>query len=143
MAKKELDTRFAKFGTVSFASLTQVNDFIAHLEQGKLMGTRCKSCGRHFFPPRAHCFESLDKDMEWFEITGDGKLMSYSTLQYAPTGFTQDVPYTVALVDYGKVKVFGRIDSSVAPEELQIGMPMRAVISRLPDDQLTYLFQKA
>ena len=52
MAKNELDSRFAQFGTVSFASVTQVNDFIGYLEEGKLMGTRCKTCGKSFFPPR-------------------------------------------------------------------------------------------
>ena len=48
MAKNELDTRFTKFGTVSFAGVTQVNDFIGHLEDGKLMGTRCKKCGKQY-----------------------------------------------------------------------------------------------
>ena len=28
--KKEVDDRFKKFGTVSFASITKVNDFIRH-----------------------------------------------------------------------------------------------------------------
>ncbi len=143
MAKQELDTRFAKFGTVSFASVTQVNDFIGHLESGKLMGTRCKDCGKHFFPPRAHCYQSLSGNMEWFEVTGKGKLVSYSTLQYAPTGFTDDLPYTIALVDYGDYKVFGRIDRSVPVGELSVGMEMKAVVSKTSNDKLTYVFQKA
>ena len=111
MAKNELDARFAQFGTVSFASVTQVNDFVGYLEEGKLMGTRCKTCGKSFFPPRAHCYQCLAGDMEWFEIAGKGELVSYSTLQYAPAGFTEEVPYTIALVDYGEYKVFGRIDN--------------------------------
>jgi uncharacterized protein len=143
MAKQELDARFAKFGTVSFASLTQVNEFIGHLEGGKLMGTRCKQCGKRFFPPRAQCYESLSNDMEWFEVTGKGKLVSYSTLQYAPTGFTQDLPYTIALLDYGDYKVFGRVDRSIPEAELSVGMEMKAVASRTSNDQLTYVFQKA
>ncbi len=143
MAKQELDTRFAKFGTVSFASVTQVNDFIGYLEKGKLMGTKCKKCGRRFFPPRAHCYQSLANDMEWFEVTGKGKLVSYSTLQYAPTGFTEDLPYTVALLDYGDYKVFGRIDRSVPEAELSVGMEMKAVAGRTSNGQLTYVFQKA
>ena len=50
MAKNELDARFAQFGTVSFASVTQVNDFVGYLEEGKLMGTRCKTSRRVTFP---------------------------------------------------------------------------------------------
>ena len=82
MAKNELDARFAEFGTVSFTSVTQVNDFVGYLEEGKLMGARCKTCGSFF--ARAHCYQCLAGDMEWFEIAGKGELVSYSTLQYAP-----------------------------------------------------------
>ena len=32
MAKKEVDDRFKKFGTVSFTSITKTNDFIDYLE---------------------------------------------------------------------------------------------------------------
>jgi len=68
MAKKEIDNRFQRFGTVSFADVTRVNDFIDFLEQGRLMGTVCRQCKRRFFPPRADCFHSLSSDMEWFEL---------------------------------------------------------------------------
>lgn len=143
MGKKELDTRFFKFGTVSFAGLTQVNDFIDYLEQGKLMGTRNKTSGRYYFPPRAHCFESLTDDMEWFEVSGAGQLVSFSTLKYAPTGFGGDLPYTIALVNYGDYQVFGRIDPEISAEDLKVGMDMQAAVARTANDQLTYVFKKA
>jgi uncharacterized OB-fold protein len=140
--KKEIDARFSKFGTVSFARVTQVNDFIDFLEKGKLMGTRCKKSGRSFFPPRAQCFESLSSDMEWFEVTGNGKLVSFSTLKYAPTGFKDDLPYTIALLDYGNYQVFGRIDSSIPEEELSVGMEMKTVVTKTANQQLTYVFDR-
>jgi uncharacterized OB-fold protein len=143
MSKQEIDNRFSKFGTVSFTGVTRVNDFIGYLEQGKLMGTKCKKCGLKFFPPRADCYESLDSDMEWFEVKGTGKLLSYSTLTFAPTGFTQDLPYTIAVLDYGDYKVFGRTDSSIPTKELSVGMEMKAVVHPLPNDHLNYVFQKA
>ncbi|MDR3568493.1 MAG: Zn-ribbon domain-containing OB-fold protein [Syntrophobacteraceae bacterium] len=143
MAKSELDTRFSEFGTVSFASVTRVNDFIGHLQNGKLMGARCVKCGKNFFPPRAQCHDCLTAEMEWFEVTGAGKLVSYSTLQYAPTGFTDEVPYTIALVDYGAYKVFGRIDGSVPRDDLAVGMTLKAAVSRTANGQLTYVFNRA
>ena len=81
--------------------------------------------------------------MEWFEVTGTGELVSYSTLKYAPSGFKDDLPYTIALVDFGDYKVFGRIDASVAPEELEVAMPMKASVGKTLNGQLTYTFQKA
>jgi len=143
MSKKEIDDRFKKFGTVSFTSTTRVNDFIDHLEQGKVMGTRCKSCRLVFFPPRADCYQCLSSDMEWFEVSGKGKLVSYSRLQYAPSGFEADLPYRIAVLDYGDYKIFGRIANELPEEEIQLGMEMKTEVNKLPNGQLNYIFQKA
>jgi len=141
--KKEVDARFKKFGTVSFTATTKTNDFIGYLEQGKIMGTRCKKCNISFFPPRADCYQCLSSDMEWFEVAGTGKLRAYSKLQYGPIGFEGDLPYCIAVLDYGDYKVFGRIDKELADEEIKIGMDMKAVPNTLPNGQLNYVFQKA
>ena len=141
--KKDIDIRFSKFGTVSFTSTTKVNDFIDYLEQDKVMGTRCKKCGLSFFPPRADCHQCLTGDMEWFETSGTGKLVTYSKLEYAPVGFGEDLPYAIALLDYGDYKVFGRIAGDVPEEEIKVGMDMKTVVNELPNGQLNYVFQKA
>ena len=141
--KKEVDDRFKKFGTVSFTSITKINDFIDYLEQGKVMGTRCKSCGVMFFPPRADCYQCLSGDMEWFEVSGTGKLVTYSKLEYAPVGFGDDLPYAIALLDYGDYKVFGRIAGDLPEEEIKVGMEMKTVVNHLPTGQLNYVFTKA
>jgi uncharacterized protein len=143
MAKQEVDDRFKKFGTVSFTAITKTNDFIGYLEQGKVMGTQCKKCGLRFFPPRADCYQCLSSDMEWFEVSGTGKLLSFSKLEYGPVGFEGDLPYRIAILDYGDYKVFGRIAKDIADEEVKVGMQMKAVTNKLPNDQLNFVFQKA
>ena len=141
--KKEVDDRFKKFGTVSFTSITKTNDFIDFLEGGKVMGTRCKDCGLVFFPPRADCYKCLASNVEWFEVSGKGKLLTYSELKFAPVGFQDDVPYCIALLDYGKYKVFGRIAKDVPEDEIAVGMEMKTVVNKTSNEQLNYVFQKA
>lgn len=141
--KKDVDDRFKQFGTVSFTSITKTNDFIDYLKDNKVMGTRCKDCGLSFFPPRADCHKCLTSNMEWFEVSGKGKLVSYSKLQYAPIGFEKDVPYCIALLDYGDYKVFGRIAKDLTDEDIQVGMEMQAVVNTLPNGQLNYVFVKS
>ncbi len=143
MAKQDVDNRFKKFGTVSFTSITRINDFIDHLEKGKVMGTGCKDCGLVFFPPRADCYQCLTSNMEWFESSGTGKLLTYSKLQYGPVGFEGDLPYTIALLDYGKYKVFGRIAKDIPDGDIQVGMSMKTVVNPLSGGQVNYVFQKA
>jgi uncharacterized OB-fold protein len=139
---KEVDDRFKKFGTVSFTSITKINDFVKYLEDNKVMGTRCKDCGKAFFPPRADCHQCLTSNMEWFEVSGKGKLLTYSKLQYAPVGFEGDLPYRIALLDYGDYKVFGRISGNLSEGEIKPGMEMQTVVNRLPNGQLNYVFVK-
>ncbi len=141
-SKKEIDARFMKFGTVPFTATTKVNDFIDYLEQGKVMGTRCKDCGMMFFPPRADCYKCLASNMEWFQVQGKGKLVSFSKLEYAPQGFGDDLPYAIALLDYGDFKVFGRIGNTVPEGEIQVGMEMETVVNKLSGGQLNFVFQK-
>jgi uncharacterized OB-fold protein len=140
--KKEMDVRFKKFGTVSFTSTTKVNDFIDYLEEGKVMGSRCKECGLVFFPPRADCYKCFSSDMEWFDVTGNGKLMAYSKLKYAPIGFDEDLPYCIAVLDYGDYKIFGRIASDIPDGDIKLGMEMKTEVNTLPNGQLNYIFQK-
>ena len=135
---------FEKFGVVSFTSQTKAAPFIDHLEKGALAGTRCKDCGTFFFPPRPDCFKCLSSNVVWSEIVGKGKLVSYSTLIYAPTGFEGDLPYTIALVEYdNKIKIFGRLSKEIKPEDMKIGMELTHRVVRLPNDRITYEFVKA
>jgi len=143
MGRQEVDDRFKKFGTVSFTGISKVNDFIDYLQDGRVMATRCRDCGRAFFPPRADCCDCLTSDMDWFEIDGTGRLVTYSRLEFAPIGFQEDLPYSIALLDYGPYKVFGRLAGDLADDEVKIGMAMRTVVNRLPNGQLNYVFQKA
>ena len=141
--KKEEDVRFGKFGTVSFTKTTRVNDFIDHLEKGKVMASQCKTCKVPFFPPRADCCHCLASDMQWREVNGSGTLVSYSRLKFAPIGFEGDLPYSIAVLDYGDYRVFGRIDNDLDPREIKIGMPMTTVVNELANGQLNYIFKKA
>jgi uncharacterized OB-fold protein len=141
MSTKHDDDRFAKFGTVSFIRKSKVNDFVDGLQQGQVKGTKCTQCGRMFFPPRADCFQCLSSPMQWFEVAGTGTLLTFSKLAYAPVGFEDDVPYIIAILDYGTFKIFGRIANHVPEEGLRVGMQMKTVVNELPNDRLNYVFQ--
>ncbi|HOP47153.1 MAG TPA: Zn-ribbon domain-containing OB-fold protein [Desulfobacteraceae bacterium] len=143
MAKKEIDDRFKKFGTVSFTSISKVNDFVDYLEKGKVMATKCKDCGQIFFPPRADCCNCFTSNMDWQEVTGKGKLLSYSKLEYGPVGFGDDLPYSIALLDFGDYKVFGRLASELSDQDVAVGMEMTVEANTLPNGQINYVFKKA
>lgn len=134
---------FEKFGYVSFTSQTKVAGFVDNLEKGKLTGNKCRKCGAAYFPPRADCFRCLGKEFDWFEISGTGKVIGFTRANYAPTGFESDVPYTLALVEFNGVKVFGRISKEIKETDVKVGMELRPSVVELPNGQLVYEFVKS
>jgi uncharacterized OB-fold protein len=134
---------FERFGVVSFTSQTKAAPFVDYLDKGKVAATKCRGCGTHYFPPRTDCSNCLSSDMEWTEVTGKGKLVSYSKLIYAPTGFEADLPYTIALVEFpNHMKVFGRLSKEIKEEEISIGMDLTTHIVKLSNDRITYEFMR-
>lgn len=131
---------FEKFGRKSFTSQTKAEPFVEYLQNGEIRGTKCKSCGKEYFPPRADCAGCLGSDMEWFNIDGEGRLISFTRAGYAPTGFEADVPYTLALADFNGTKVFGRLGRSVEVEKLAVGASLKLAVNTLENGQLIYEF---
>jgi hypothetical protein len=79
--------------------------------------------------------------MEWVEVVGRGKVLTYSKQEFAPKGFEEDVPFYIGVVDYGDFRVFGRIDKTVPEHEIKQGVDLLAEPIRLANGQLSYLFK--
>ena len=136
---------FESFGKVSFTSETKAAAFVDYLKQGKIMGTRCKSCGGTvYFPPKMDCPSCLNCDTEWVEVKNGGKLLAYSTVHYGPAGFEDDAPYTIAVAEFGDgLQIFSRLCKDIKAEEIKPGMKLNVVVVKLPGDRISYEFQKA
>jgi len=135
---------FGKFGKMSYISETKVADFVKHLEEGKIMATRCSKCGKLYFPPRADCPDDLSTDMTWEELSGRCKLLTYTTAHFAPTGFEDDLPYTIALAQCEEgVNVYALLSKDIKENETHIGMDLRLTPLRLPNGKITYELKKA
>lgn len=133
---------FENFGTVSFSAETKAADFVTYLEQGKVMTTRCKKCGLSYFPPKLDCPICSSSDVEWFEIKGNGKLLTYTTVNYGPTGFENDAPYTLAIVDFANgLRMFGRLSRDIKESDIKIGMDLKVVPVKLAEGRISYEFQ--
>ena len=133
---------FENFGIVSFTAETKASDFVSYLEKGKVMATRCRKCGTNYFPPRLDCSKCLGSDVEWFEIKGNGKLVTYTVVNYGPAGFESDAPYTLAVADFNGVRVFGRLSKSIKESDIKPGMSLKVLPVKLPGDRIGYEFQK-
>jgi hypothetical protein len=131
---------FEKYGAISFTKETKAADFVAYLEQGKVMATKCKDCGAAFFPPRADCADCLSNNVEWIEVSNKkGKLLTYSIVKYGPSGFENDTPYILAMADFPDgLRIFGRLSKEIPQSEIMVGMEVEVVPTKLPEGRLSY-----
>jgi len=135
---------FANFGTVSFTTEAKAIDFINYLEQGKVMATRCKKCGTSYFPPKMDCPKCLISDTEWFEIRGNGKLITYTVVNYGPSGFENDIPYILAIGEFEDgMRIFSRLSRDIKESDIEVGMSMKVAPVKLAEDRIIYELQKA
>ncbi|MGQ9546708.1 MAG: Zn-ribbon domain-containing OB-fold protein [Dehalococcoidia bacterium] len=134
---------FENFGVVSFTGETKASDFVSYLEKGQVMATKCRKCGTSYFPPKMDCPKCLASDVEWFEIKGQGNLVTYTVVNYGPAGFEDDAPYTLAIADFDDVRVFGRLSKGIKEGDIKLGMKVKVVPVKLPGDRTGYEFQRA
>jgi len=108
--------------------------FSKFLEEHKLMGSRCRACGRLYLPPRPLCPECQSEEMEWVELSGRGRLLAFTTVHVAPTamiaaGYGRENPYCVGLVRLEEGPTIGAQILGVdpkRPEGIKIGTPLKA-----------------
>jgi uncharacterized protein len=133
---------FDRFGIVSHTQESKAGEFVKYLEQGKVMATRCKGCGTGYFPPQVDCPKCVKSDVEWSEVSGTGKLLTYSVINYGPQGFEDKSPYTLGVGDFGGgLKVFGMLSRDIKTSEVEVGMSLKVVPVKLPGDRYAFEFK--
>ena len=55
-----------------------VKRYYEALDEGKILGVKCKRCGSYEFPPLPVCNNCSSTDMEWAEVSGEGKLLEFT-----------------------------------------------------------------
>ncbi len=135
---------FEKFGVVSFTSDAKVAPLVDYLEKGKVMMTKCQQCGKAFFPPKADCPRCVSSNVEWLEISSIGTLLAFTVVNYGPSGFENDTPYTLGIAEFEEgVKVLGRVSKAISPEDVKVGMRVKLAPLKLANEQIIYEMQRS
>ena len=120
-------------------SVERIRRFFEGLAEGKLLATRCKRCGRVYFPPQADCPHCRASDMEWIEIGKEGELLTYTVIYTKPASFAHYPDYAVGVARFPPgVNVLAWIRET-DPRKLRVGMKVRwEIVRRQPENYLTY-----
>ncbi len=115
-------------------SYGEVSRYFEGLQQKKLYASRCPQCGATWLPPRRDCGRCGERGIEWFEAPQEGRVHSYSILHFAAEAFWKDLPFVLAYVEFDGIDsvLLSRL-VGVNPEDVRIGMAVRARFKRLVD----------
>ncbi len=101
-----------------------IEQFYKFLMQGKLMAGKCQKCGKIHLPPRPLCDNCYGTEFQWLQVSGKGKLVTYTVIHVAPQQFQNLTPYAIGIVELENgLKIPGTIQG-VNQEQLKIGMEL-------------------
>lgn len=105
-----------------------IKHYLDGLKEGKILGTKCKNCGKVMTPQKPVCEKCGSTDLEEIEFKGEGTIRSFTIINVAPPQFTDKAPYVVVIVhlDEGP-SIVGRLIGvdPTKPEKIKIGMRVK------------------
>lgn len=76
-----------------------VKEYLAALRENRLLGVKCKVCGFITAPPRLACRKCSGLDTELVELSGKGKIVTFTSVHVPPVNHRGRAPYLVVMVE--------------------------------------------
>jgi uncharacterized protein len=121
------------------APTTVSQPYWAGLREHRLLMQRCADCRRLQFYPRSGCRHCGGTDLSWEQMSGSGRIYSYTVIHRAPfEAFAADVPYVYAVIQLAEgPRVVATIETD-DHDGLTVDMPVMAIFDD-GDDGITLL----
>lgn len=101
----------------------------------RLEATRCASCRQVHFPPRGRCLACGSDRVEAMQLSGRGRILSFTRVFQPARGFTDFAGGLTALIELEEgVRVTAQLTDAEA-EEVAIGQEVEMVVRRLRGDE--------
>lgn len=91
------------------------DEWLEAIGEGEAYAFECPN-GHGSLPPRRRCPECGDPDLERRDLPDSGTVDTLTTIHVATPEFADDAPYTVAIVDFGLVRLTGQLRGVEEPE---------------------------
>ncbi len=119
----------------------EVYPFFQGLTEGKILASKCVTCGQLYFPPQAACPKCRQNKMDWVDISGQAQLVAYTQIFVRPQSFSEKQPYFVGVAkSRAGVNVLAGISVQDA-KALKIGMPVKLAVERQANGVPTYIIE--
>lgn len=100
----------------------------------QLIGTRCEDCEKLYYPGDRVCNSCNSTNMVDYKFKPEAKLITWSLVHAAPSGYESYVPYIVAIVELeGQERMTTQIVNADI-KQLTQGMLLKPVIRKVFED---------
>ncbi len=116
-----------------------LNERLFRLDDSKggrpvLVGGRCPECGCHFFPSRAICAGCGRVGLETVELSGTGKIWTYTVAHQTPPSAVVQSPHIIAQVELPESVLVTSLITGCDPAEARVGMEVEIVPMKVQED---------
>ncbi len=91
--------------------IISVKEYIAALKENRLLGLKCRECGFVTSPPRLTCRKCSGQNLAVTELSGKGKITTFTSVYIPPESHRGRAPYLVILVELNEGPwIMGNLD---------------------------------
>ena len=110
------------------------------LAEKRVLLQKCADCGTWVFYPRSHCSGCLSPNLEWHEVSGAGRIYSYTIARRATAPqFAGLEPQYIAVVELAEGVRLNSVIVNVEERALRVGLEVQPVfVSDLGEQTLLY-----
>ncbi|AGB15712.1 putative nucleic-acid-binding protein containing a Zn-ribbon [Halovivax ruber XH-70] len=102
------------------------DDWLDPLETDQAFYLEC-SAGHGSLPPRRVCPECGSGDLSKTALPTAGELDTFTVTHVPTPAFADDAPYATGIVDFGPIRVTGRV-LELDPDEIEPGLTVEATV---------------
>lgn len=77
-----------------------LKSFREYLSEGRIMASRCSSCGKIHLPPRPICSNCKKMVNEWMELKGEGIIKAFTVIHVPLSKMKNQSPYVIGIIDF-------------------------------------------
>lgn len=121
--------------------LPEINDltrpFWTAAKEGRLVMQKCTHCDTVNFHPKPWCIECGSRDLQWTDIEPEGSVYSFTisrTVAMNFQGWQDELPVLFCLIDLDEgARMYAQV-THCNPDDIHIGMRVRAYFQRISDE---------
>lgn len=117
-----------------FAGALGSKFLISLRDKKKILGVKCDKCDKVFIPPRKNCEKCFtDLSDKWVELSSEGEVVNFTVVRTDDKHHPKKAPYILALIKLGGADTaVAHIVEGVSPDDVKIGLKVKAVFSKEP-----------